>query len=293
MFNYDTIQGLSGILNYMLINDLNKTCFMKQIKDILRYFVKLSKKYNYKKFDVPYWHISAKNLFLQEERDIFPDGVINLGVSHGISGPLIVMSKAFNSNIQVSGLREAILSISELLTSNLDTKHKNWPSMIDIRKLNNKKTIFEDSRDAWCYGRPGVAYSLLKASQALKNKKILNIACETMEAAIDSEIGLISPTFCHGYIGVSYIYKKFYENTKIEAFNLESKRLMNETISFYDEKLPFGFPNWEHNTNDQNQQEMKMINTIGILDGVTGVLLPILSMLGNKETNWDAVFLLD
>ena len=173
MFNYDTIQGLSGILNYMLINDLNKTCFMKQIKDILHYFVKLSKKYNYKKFDVPYWHISAKNLFLQEERDIFPDGVINLGVSHGISGPLIVMSKAFNSNIQVSGLREAILSISELLTSNLDTKHKNWPSMIDIRKLNNKKTIFEDSRDAWCYGRPGVAYSLLKASQALKNKKLL------------------------------------------------------------------------------------------------------------------------
>lgn len=121
----------------------------------------------------------------------------------------------------------------------------------------------------------------------------MKIACTTMESGIYSEIGLISPTFCYGYIGVSYIYKKFYENTKIEAFNLESKRLMNETISFYDEKLPFGFPNWEHNTNDQNQQEMKMINTIGILDGVTGVLLPILSMIGNKETNWDAVFLLD
>ncbi|STP29458.1 Nisin biosynthesis protein nisC [Enterococcus durans] len=217
----------------------------------------------------------------------------NLGVSHGISGPLIVMSKAFNSNIKVSGLREAILSICELLISALDIKHKNWPSMIDIRNLNNKNSVFEDSRDAWCYGRPGVAYSLLKASQTLKSKKILSIACETMEEAIGSEIGLISPTFCHGYIGVAYIYKKFYENTKIDVFNLESKRLMNEAISFYDENLPFGFSNWENNTNDQNQQEMKMINTIGILDGVSGILLPILSMLGNRKTNWDAVFLLD
>lgn len=293
MFNYDTIQGLSGILNYMLMNDLNKKYFLEQIKEILHYFVKLSNKYNYEGIDIPHWRISAENLFLQEERELFPEGAINLGLSHGIAGPLIVMSKAFNSNIKVPGLREAVLSISELLTANLDTKHNNWPSMIDIRKLSNKNQVFDDSRDAWCYGRPGVAYSLLKASQALKNSQLLYIACETMKSAIDSEIGLISPTFCHGYIGVSYIYKKFYEVTKIKAFNLESKRLMNKTLSFYDENLPFGFPNWEYNTNDQNQQEMKMINTIGILDGVTGVLLPILSMLGSKKTNWDAVFLLD
>lgn len=108
-----------------------------------------------------------------------------------------------------------------------------------------------------------------------------------------SEIGLVSPTFCHGYIGVSYIYKKFYESTKVDAFDQEAKRLMTEVISYYDEYLPFGFPNWEHNINDQNQQEMKMINTVGILDGVTGILLSLLSMLGDKKTNWDAVFLLD
>ncbi|EEU79942.1 TPA: lanthionine synthetase C family protein [Enterococcus faecalis] len=293
MFDYDTIQGLSGILNYMLIDTLNQKFFFQQIKDILNYFVKLSKKYKYKGIDVPYWRISSENLFLKEERALFPDGAINLGVSHGISGPLIVMSKAYESNVKVPGLKEAILSISELLTSSLDTKHNNWPSMIDIRKLNEPNTVFEESRDAWCYGRPGVAFAILKASQALKDKTLLKIACTTMESGIHSEIGLISPTFCHGYIGVSYIYKKFYESTKIDAFDQEAKRLMTEAISFYDEKLPFGFPNWEHNINDQNQQEMKMVNTIGILDGVTGILLSLLSMLGNKKTNWDAVFLLD
>lgn len=293
MFDYDTIQGLSGILNYMLIDTLNQKFFSQQIKDILNYFVKLSKKYKYKDIDVPYWRISSENLFLEEERDLFPDGAINLGVSHGISGPLIVMSKAYESNVKVPGLEEAILSISELLISSLDTKHNNWPSMIDIRKLNETNTVFEESRDAWCYGRPGVSFALLKASQALKDKTLLNIACTTMKSGIYSEIGLVSPTFCHGYIGVSYIYKKFYESTKVDAFDQESKRLMTEVISYYDENLPFGFPNWEHNINDQNQQEMKMINTIGILDGVTGILLSLLSMLGDKKTNWDAVFLLD
>ncbi|MDR1567770.1 MAG: lanthionine synthetase C family protein [Streptococcaceae bacterium] len=293
MFDYDTIQGMTGILNYMLIDSTNQRYFIQQIKDIIGYFIQLSKKYNYKDIEVPYWHIFSENLFLKEERVLFPEGAINLGVSHGISGPLIVMSKAFESNFKISGLEEAILSISELLTSSLDTKHNNWPSMVDIRKLNDKNASFEDSRDAWCYGRPGVAFALLKASQALNDKKLLNIACETMKSAVHSEIGLISPTFCHGYIGVSYIYKKFYEVTKSDVFNHESKRLMNKTISFYDEYLPFGFPNLEHNTNDQNQQEMKMVNTIGILDGVTGILLSLLSLLGNKQTSWDAVFLLD
>ncbi|MHC5268496.1 lanthionine synthetase C family protein [Enterococcus sp. LJL98] len=293
MFDYDTIQGLTGILNYMLIDAISQKYFFKQINDILNYFVQLSNKYEFKGIEVPYWRISSENLFLKEERSLFPDGAINLGVSHGISGPLIVMSKALELNIKVQGLEEAIIYISELLTNSLDTKNNNWPSMIDINQLTNINTVFEESRDAWCYGRPGVAYALLKASQALEDKTLFNIACTTMNSGINSEIGLISPSFCHGYIGVSYIYKKFYEYTKVDTFDYESKRLMIKAISYYDENLPFGFPNWEQNINDQNQQEMKSINTIGILDGVTGILLSLLSMLGNKKTNWDAVFLLD
>ncbi|BAK21935.1 hypothetical protein MPTP_1506 [Melissococcus plutonius ATCC 35311] len=68
---------------------------------------------------------------------------------------------------------------------------------------------------------------------------------------------------------------------------------MQKTLYFYDKNLPFGFPNLEYNINDYSQKEMKMVNTIGILDGIIGILLPLLSMLGNKQTNWDAVFLLD
>ncbi|WP_423252906.1 lanthionine synthetase LanC family protein [Melissococcus plutonius] len=127
----------------------------------------------------------------------------------------------------------------------------------------------------------------------MKDKKLLTIACETMKSGIYSEIGLISPTFCHGYIGVSYIYKKFYESTKIDVFDYEAKRLMQKTLYFYGKNLPFGFPNLEYNINDYSQKEMKMVNTIGILDGIIGILFPLLSMLGNKQTNWDAVFLLD
>ncbi|MGX7038108.1 lanthionine synthetase C family protein [Vagococcus fessus] len=293
IFEYDTMQGLAGILNYMLLDNLNKKYFREEIEVILKYFIRLSSKSNYKGNDIPHWRIDSKDLFLEEEKKLFPEGAINLGVSHGISGPLIVMSKALESDINVDGLRGSILSITELLITKMDVTYKNWPSMVDIRDIANNERIYENSRDAWCYGRPGVAFALLKASQALNDKEILGIACESMLSGIHTEMGLISPTFCHGYIGVSYIYKKFFELTSIKEFDYEYRRLLEETLFFYDENLPFCYPNLENNLNEENYQIKKIINSMGILDGVVGILLPLLSMLGDKKTNWDAVFLLN
>lgn len=290
--DYDVIQGLSGTLNYMLLND-KQEFFDKEIKLVLEYFIEKTEYKTMNDKEVLKWHIPAKNLFLDYEKDMFPDGVLNLGLSHGIAGPLVVMSKAYSNGFKSKELKKSIIRISDTLIRCMDKKNKNWLGMVDINKVDNNDNSAKDVRNAWCYGMPGVSYSLLLASKALESDFLYKTACDLMENGIGNYQGIISPTFCHGYVGLAYLYKIFYKETKTHAFLLESKNLKDIVLTFYKEESPFGFKNIESDMEESNHPIEKELSTIGLLDGVTCILLCLLAIEKDKYTDWDAAFLLN
>ncbi|WP_272953910.1 lanthionine synthetase C family protein [Gracilibacillus saliphilus] len=288
MFDYDVIEGLAGIANYFFMVENDPTS-EKYLKKILTYFVSLS---GYKELfgsRVPNWHIQNEFLFSDSEKETYKDGVLNVGLSHGIPGPLIILSKAYKRGILVEGHFEAIKRIAHDLLKLKNHHDNNWGGMIGVEHYINQERPFHlPTRSAWCYGTPGTAFSLLTAAEALNDSELSDIAKQAMKDLIGNEQKIFSPSFCHGYAGISYLYKRFYEKTNVKEFHEESKRLKEKTIDFFNQANPFGFYDIEVKDNS-----ILKLNSIGLLQGVTGILLTLLSFEECSPSIWNAAFLLD
>lgn len=60
-------------------------------------------------------------------------------------------------------------------------------------------------RDAWCYGVPGIARSLILAGQAVHDRDLTMKGLSSLAAMADRDARLWDvegPTLCHGYAGV-------------------------------------------------------------------------------------------
>ncbi|MBR8662876.1 lanthionine synthetase C family protein [Bacillus paralicheniformis] len=288
MFDYDVMEGLAGIANYLFIIENDPTS-EKYLKKILTYFVSLS---GYKEFSgekIPNWHIKNEFLFSDSEKETYKNGILNVGLSHGIPGPLIILSKAYKRGILVKGHLEAIKRIAYDLVKLKNQYDNNWGGMIDVQQYFNQECPLRlPTRSAWCYGTPGTAFSLLTAAEALNDRELSEIAKQAMKDLIGNEQKIFSPSFCHGYAGISYLYKRFYEKTGVQEFDNESKRLKSKTQEFFDFLNPFGYCDIEIKDN----YKLKL-NSIGLLQGVAGILLSLLSFEENSPSIWNVAFLLD
>lgn len=286
MFDYDVIEGMSGVGNYLLLNDKEGQDYLEKI---LNYFVSRSKPDSYLNIEVPRWFIKKEHLFTDEEKRYYDKGILNLGLSHGIPGPLIILCKAYNKNIIVDGQKESIERIVENIINAKIKGTNQWNGMIGLDEYINGASNSDAVRDAWCYGTPGIAYSLLVASHTLKNSNLFEMSCEAMKESVKNEKGLFSPSFCHGYSGLAYSSYKFYCKTKDKLFLNESDRLLEKILSYYTDAAPFGFYNVENSNSN-----IKNLNSIALLDGVSGTLLTILELISKtNNVDWESAFLFD
>ena len=211
---------------------------------------------------------------------------VNLGVSHGIPGILLILCKSYKLGIYVENQLEAIKCLSEYIFNscikNTDTVF--WESQKIIGIENNKAV---PARDAWCYGTPGVAYSLLIAASILNDEILKNLAIDSMKTSLKRLREVISPTFCHGLSGLCCLSRKFYEYTNDNYFYEMYINLLKNILDLYSDKHPFGFINKE-----LEKGEITNKNEIGLLMGSTGVILTILSCYSPIKTQWDSIFLL-
>ena len=284
IYDYDAISGISGILNYcMLFKDEMK----KEINLMLEYIVDLCKDRNIMGTKLPGWYIKSENQFSEKERQVWKDGCFNLGLSHGIPSLLVNLCNAEKLNIKVSGQQEMIEKVSKFLFDyRIDEKGDyGWNYTVSLDEYKNKIRNSECCRDAWCYGTPGVAYSLFLAGETLNNKEYMNYAIEAIKIAGKRLKGAYSPTFCHGYSGIAYISNKFYELTNINEFKVTALELSNKILSLYDEKNIFNFVDIE-----KTQGKIKYRDSIGILEGVTGIILTLLAIEKGGKTPWDVAF---
>ena len=140
---------------------------------------------------------------------------------------------------------------------------------------------------AWCYGTPGVAYSLLIASRVLNDNEMRHLAIQSMKLSLKRLREVVSPTFCHGLAGICGLTRKFYEYTDDMYFQEMYMRMFEELLNVYDENHPLGFK-------DREVEKGKLVDKdeIGLLNGTSGVLLTLLSCYKPVKTQWDSIFLL-
>ena len=276
---FDLVSGLSGIGAYLLQRDPGKN-----LPDLLTSLVWLTERAD----EAPRW-ATPPELLETEMRDRFPSGNLNCGLAHGIPGPLAVLALTLEAGLEVRGQADAVHRVAEWLVERRteDEWGINWPSVVPVTTGRASSTKVAATRDAWCYGTPGLARALWLAGEALDDDNVRGVALEAMFAVLRRPIRyryIDSPTFCHGVAGLLQIVLRFAHDTRQDAFREAAGVLVDQLIAAYQPDRPLGYASLEPGPVE--------VDRPGLLDGAPGIAMVLLAAATDTEPTWDRVFAL-
>lgn len=231
--DYDVIEGLSGILSYLLlIND-------EQYDDLKILIINFLSNLTKENKGLISLYIKSENQMSQSESELYPLGCLNMGLAHGLAGAGCILAyahiKGYSNEASLSALQKIIF-----IYEKFELERKNqflWKDGLVADELKKEKVIREASfiRDAWCYGGPGISLLYLYGGLALDNDYFVDKAEKILESAMQRKLGIDSYMICHGYSGLIEICSLFKRllNTKkfdsyIEEFNVNSEQILEE-----------------------------------------------------------------
>jgi hypothetical protein len=168
--------------------------------------------------------LAALRLGAGQGGDLNPwnDGHINTGLAHGVAGVTIALKAAVERGLRPAGrLRAALARTSDWLVaqSYVDARGlRTWaPAGLDGREPPSPT-----GRQAWCYGTPGIAWSLWESGRVLDRKDLKDFAqramasfCARFEPSfhLDSE-PIARLGFCHGAAGTLAVVDCFAKHAR-------------------------------------------------------------------------------
>lgn len=231
--DYDVIEGLSGILSYLLlIND-------EQYDDLKILIINFLSNLTKENKGLISLYIKSENQMSQSESEMYPLGCLNMGLAHGLAGVGCILAyahiKGYSNEASLSALQKIIFIYEKF---ELERKKQFlWKDGLVADEFKKKKVIREASfiRDAWCYGGPGISLLYLYGGLALDNDYFVDKAEKILESAMQRKLGIDSYMICHGYSGLIEICSLFKRllNTKkfdsyMEEFNVNSEQILEE-----------------------------------------------------------------
>ncbi|MGH3930025.1 MAG: lanthionine synthetase C family protein [Pseudonocardiaceae bacterium] len=197
---YDLFYGLTGIGQLLLQRDPGSDALGR----ILGYLVRLTQPLRLDGTLVPGWWASHDPDPLVPT----PGGHGNVGIAHGITGPLALLAHAMRRGIVVAGHLGAIARIC----AHLDAWRQDgesgpwWPQWItrdDLRTGRVSQT--GPLRPSWCYGTPGIARAQQIAAIATGDTSRQMMAEQALASCLSdpAQLHRITDTgLCHGWSGL-------------------------------------------------------------------------------------------
>lgn len=112
--DYDLIQGISGILVYLILfkedEEINKL-----INRIIKKLILFSESHTYNDYFIPNFFVKSYNHMTEIEANLFPNGSFNTSLSHGISGIIASLSIAIMNGIKIDMQENAIVKLITFL----------------------------------------------------------------------------------------------------------------------------------------------------------------------------------
>ncbi|MEV5282861.1 lanthionine synthetase C family protein [Streptomyces sp. NPDC052811] len=281
---FDVISGASGVGAYLLRRDVHRV-----LPNILTGLVSLAEPQE----AVPRWWTPPYLIGDESTARLYPQGLLNCGLAHGVPGPLALLALALNAGVEVRGQRSAVRTLADWIVSHrVDGQWGlDWPSVVPIEPADGAPlsigTETASSRTAWCYGSPGVARSLWSAGQALDDQELCQLALEAMSAVLRRPVhqrGIESPTLCHGISGLLQIVLRFWHDTNHDVFSTAARDLVDLLLTAYDPERYLAFASLGPGS--------LPVDRPGLLDGAAGVAITLLAASTNTEPSWDRLFLM-
>ncbi|GAB2917052.1 lanthionine synthetase C family protein [Streptomyces mayteni] len=205
---YEVVRGMTGVGRYLLARGRPDD---PELAAVLRYLVAMSRgTVPHRGHAVPRWWTRAAPL-LGGEADL-PDGHLNLGLSHGVAGPLALLALAWRAGVTVPGQRAAIEELMALLTewAVKDREGVGWAGVLTLDDwLRGPSAAAPVSRrPSWCYGAPGVSRAVQLAALALDRADWHDLAHRSLLpllATPPERWPTDDPSLCHGWAGLLHL----------------------------------------------------------------------------------------
>ncbi|GAA4237281.1 hypothetical protein GCM10022254_48980 [Actinomadura meridiana] len=195
---FDLIAGLTGLGVYLL----RRHGGGELLRDVLTYLVRLTEP---RPDDLPgWWALDGP----AGPAPKWGHGHGNLGMAHGISGPLALLALAMRRGVSADGHADAMRRICRWLDRWRSGEPPRiwWPGAISRAEHDHGTTRSPGPyRPSWCYGTPGIARAQQLAGLALGDPSRQRLAeaaliwCVTDEAQL-SQLNDVS--LCHGWAGL-------------------------------------------------------------------------------------------
>jgi hypothetical protein len=198
---FDLISGMTGIGAYLLYRDQDDST----LRSVLTYLVRLTQPIPTACGELPGWW-SANGPQDKPSLD-WVGGHANLGMAHGIAGPLALLSTAMRRGVTVAGQAEAIEHVCCWLDRQRGGSpgQPRWPGTISLAELRSGAPRVHIHRPSWCYGTPGLARAQQLAGIALGDRHRQRLGEDALNACINDELQLPridNATLCHGWAGL-------------------------------------------------------------------------------------------
>lgn len=235
-YDYDLIRGISGILYYFLVYNVDK-----DVSNFIKYLIYLTEDKIYKNMNVLNFHIEHD----EDDNAFKNNGYINFSLSHGMLSPLICLVLAYKKGYEIRGLKESIDKL--LYIYNIFEKESDgiiyWPTQLGIKDFYNKDwDLDKDPRNtkcmSWCYGSITISRILAKIYKILENEDKYMKYKHNFLKMINKDFNLYNldnPNICHGYSSVINEIISFYKETGDELFIRRMDKLFEMSLdSFID-----------------------------------------------------------
>ncbi len=209
--------------------------------------------------------------------------IVNLGLSHGQAGFMILLMRAYTlGGIQERVKEKLLRNAHYLLGFKSDalagTDCNFFPSFVD--PVTNKYTT--NNRLAWCYGDLGQVLFLHKAADFFNDAGFSAAANSICTASADrtsfDATLLEGAQICHGTGGVSHFYRLLGEISGLECCNNAAAFWMEQTINNIDREL---------------ETDINPGSRLNMVEGLPGIGLALMSYLAEKKLDWSSLILLE
>lgn len=269
---FELIQGMSGVLKYYLDSDNDHN---EIIDKIVLLFVQHLKPKMIMGYPTPVCHYYPsvyEKKYMTEEA---PNGCVNYSVSHGMGGPLTILSLAYKGTSNTEKVMKIIDSIiDEYMKSYYYVDNIiYWPGRITFEQyIGKEKCSYGKSRMSWCYGSIGILNSLYIAAKEKSDKELKEFCVNELKKIASMDVKdylLASPIVCHGLSGVALIFKKIFQETQDKVFYYKMLEILEKLIH------NFAYRDIEN----VNLTGMNEIKEYDYLEGYTGILQTIYSVI--------------
>ncbi|MEU0273323.1 lanthionine synthetase C family protein [Streptomyces sp. NPDC006307] len=295
---YDLINGLSGTARLLLDAAADTAEASPAVESALtaslRHLVRLTEPVRVDGHEVPGWWVPPELQISERDRRDYPRGDLNLGMAHGIAGPLAVLCSAYEAGREVEGLREAVERIADWLLgwTLRDEAGPYWPARAGLEyEVAERRPSALFTRTAWCYGTPGVAAALVRAGRAVGRPEWCAAAVEGLRAALRRDEALWAiegATVCHGYAGLLRVVARAAAVTGDAELAAGRERLVDKVLACADEEAPFGFRHlMRFPAAARSPVPHRAVDTAGMLEGAAGVALSLLPVEDGVPLPWD------